>query len=163
MMRYVCKYAPAELFAGFGEETALYNPMPDNLDVADELTHRNVCSFSRALIAGQVANAAEVLVLTDCCDSIRRAADVFRSLGQAPAMLFLPRRQDECARALYRGELLRLLRELERQTGKAFDTAAFRTAFSRTEPAAGPHVAVMGARMGDSLLEEIRKILLMII
>jgi predicted CoA-substrate-specific enzyme activase len=156
MIRTVCKYTPVELYAGFGEPAAPYNPLPDNLDAADELTHRNMCAFSRALLAGQAADGAEPLVLTDCCDSIRRAADVLRSLGQEVVLLSLPRRQDECGRALYRNELLRLLRALEMQTGKAFDSAAFRAAFSRTEIAGGPYVAVMGARMGDSLLDEIR-------
>jgi predicted CoA-substrate-specific enzyme activase len=157
MIRYVCKYTPVELFAGFGEKTAPYNPMPGNLDAADELTHRNVCSFSRALIAGQAADGADILVLTDCCDSIRRAGDVLRTLGQEVMLLSLPRRQDECAIALYANELIRLLRELETRTGKAFDPAALRSAFSRPEPSSGPYVAVMGARMGDSLLEGIRK------
>jgi predicted CoA-substrate-specific enzyme activase len=156
MIRTVCKYTPVELYAGFGEPAAPYNPLPDNLDAADELTHRNMCAFSRALLAGQAADGAEPLVLTDCCDSIRRAADVLRSLGREVVMLSLPRRQDECGQALYRNELLRLLRALEMQTGKAFDVAAFRAAFSRTEIAGGPYVAVMGARMGDSLLDEIR-------
>jgi predicted CoA-substrate-specific enzyme activase len=157
VIRYICKYTPVELLAAFGERTTSYNPMPDDLDLADELTHRNVCSFSRALIAGQAADGAHRLVLTDCCDSIRRAADVLQSLEQEVTMLAVPRRQDECARALYRSELLRLLEQLERETGTAFDGQAFRAAFSPPEPVAGPYVAVMGARMGDALLEEIRR------
>jgi predicted CoA-substrate-specific enzyme activase len=156
VIRYICKYTPVELIAAFGEKTTSYNPMPDDLDLADELTHRNVCSFSRALIAGQAADGAHRLVLTDCCDSIRRAADVLQSLEQHVTMLAVPRRQDECAQALYRGELVRLLGELERDTGKTFDREAFRAAFSCPEPVSGPYVAVMGARMGDALLEEIR-------
>jgi predicted CoA-substrate-specific enzyme activase len=185
VIRYVCKYTPVELILAFGEEAVLYNPMPDNLDLADELTHRNVCSFSRALIAGQAAAAAglpaphpgpssqtttdpsgsssaatseeAMLVLTDCCDSIRRAADVLRSLGQAVLMLSVPRRLDECSRALFKGELVRVLEEMQTWTGKAFDAAAFRCAFDPAAPDGGPHVAVMGARMGNALLEETRR------
>jgi predicted CoA-substrate-specific enzyme activase len=164
MIRTVCKYTPVELYAGFGESATPYNPLPDNLDAADELTHRNMCAFSRALLAGQAMDAAQPLVLTDCCDSIRRAADVLRSLGLEVTMLSLPRRQDECGRVLYRNELMRLRGELEAQTGKKFDAAAFRHAFDGVDGAAfrpadppdGPYVAVMGARMGDALLEEIR-------
>jgi predicted CoA-substrate-specific enzyme activase len=157
MIRYVCKYTPAELYAGFAEQVAPYNPTPVNLDLADELTHRNVCAFSRALLAGRAADGAEPLVLTDCCDSIRRAADVLRALGQEVVMLSLPRRQGECGQALYQNELMRLLAELERRTGKAFDRTAFLAAFRPAEPPNGPYVAVMGARMGDPLLEEIRR------
>ena len=157
MIHYVCKYAPAELFAGFGQEAALYNPMPDSLDLADELTHRNVCSFSRALIEGRAEEGGDLLALTDCCDSIRRAWDVLRNLGQETEMLSLPRRQDECGRSMYKVELMRLLGKWEEKTGKAFDCAAFRNAFRRTEQPGGPYIAVMGARIGEQLLEEIQK------
>jgi predicted CoA-substrate-specific enzyme activase len=157
MIRYVCKYTPIELYAGFGEEAAPYNPMPENLDAADELTHRNVCAFSRALIAGRVVDGEGALLFTDCCDSIRRAADVLRALGQEVVLLPLPRRQDACGRTLYRNELVRLLRALGERTGRLFDGAAFRAAFRPVEAPVGPYVAVMGARMGDPLLEEIRR------
>jgi predicted CoA-substrate-specific enzyme activase len=157
VIRHICKYTPVELYASFGETTALWNPTPQDLDAADELTHRNVCSFSRALLAGWAAGNSEVLVLTDCCDSIRRAGDVLRSLSQKPVMLAVPRRQDECGKALFRNELLRLCTNLEERTGTAFDITAFRAAFCLAELPVGPYVAVMGARMGDSLLEEIRR------
>ncbi len=157
-MRYICKYAPAELLAGFGEQATLYNPMPDNLDAADELTHRNVCSFSRALLAARTENDLDTLMLTDCCDSIRRAWDVLRSMGQKTVMLTLPRRQDECAREIYKNEMLRFLRKHEEETRKTFDSLAFRAVFQRVEGTSGPYVAVMGARMGDGLMEEIRKL-----
>lgn len=158
MIRYICKYTPVELFAGFGEEAVLYNPMPDNLDAADELIHRNMCSFSRALLAGRVNDDADTLVLTDCCDSIRRSWDVLRSLGQKTVMLALPRKQDECGILLYKNELIRFVREREKQAGKTFDCSAFRSAFHQTESTGVPYVAVMGARMGDGLLNEICKI-----
>ncbi|HAF62483.1 MAG TPA: 2-hydroxyglutaryl-CoA dehydratase [Anaerolineaceae bacterium] len=158
MIRYVCKYTPVELFAGFDEETALYNPMPENLDAADGLTHRNMCSYSRALLAARTGDDADVLILTDCCDSIRRAWDVLRSLDQPTEMLLLPRRQEECGREIYKNELLRLLRDWEKQTGKTFNCRAFRSAFNRLDALPeGHYVAVMGARLGDALLEDIRK------
>jgi hypothetical protein len=98
-----------------------------------------------------------ILVLTDCCDSIRRAWDVIRSLGHETLTISLPHRQDECGRAIYKSELVRLVKYLEKKTGKFFDCEAFRSAFHQMEPADGPYVAVMGARIGDGLLERIRK------
>lgn len=157
MIRYICKYTPVELFAAFGEETALYNPLLEDLDGADELTHRNMCSFSRAVIAGQSADTSGLLVLTDCCDSIRRARDVLKSLGQESWMISLPRRSDVCSQAMYGQELRRLLKDLEKRAGRVFNGEAFRAAFHRIETAGGPYVAVMGARMDDGLLEEIRR------
>lgn len=157
MTDYVCKYAPAELMAGFGMNAAPCDPAPEETGGADRLIHRNVCSFSRALIGARAEQGKGPLLLTDCCDSIRRVCDVLRALGQKVYMAALPRRQDECARLLYRDELLRLMGELEGETGKQFDSAAFRGAFSPAEePEEGPYVAVMGARAGGRLLEEIR-------
>ena len=32
MINYVCKYAPVELFKGFGQECAVLEEMPENFD-----------------------------------------------------------------------------------------------------------------------------------
>ena len=117
MIHYVCKYTPIELFAGFGETAELYNPLLESLETADGLTHRNMCSFSRALLAARMLDVTDLLVLTDCCDSIRRAWDVLQASGQQVQMIALPHQQQECSRALYKNELLRLLAEIGRAHG----------------------------------------------
>jgi len=158
VIHYICKYTPVELFASFGEEASLFNPMPENLDVADTVTHRNMCSFSRALISERLRDGSEMLVLTDCCDSIRRTQDVLRSNEQDTMMLSLPRKSDRCGKALYKEELIRVTEYLEKQTGKPFDPEAFRLSFHPAEQIEGPYIAVMGARLGEKLMDDIRKL-----
>ena len=95
MIRYICKYTPLELFGSFGLKPEIFNAMLPDSDAADELTHRNMCGFSRVLLADRIVNNTGVLVLTDCCDSIRRTADVLESAGQKIMRIALPHRQDE--------------------------------------------------------------------
>ena len=37
MINYVCKYAPVELFKGFGQECAVLEEMPENFDKSDKI------------------------------------------------------------------------------------------------------------------------------
>lgn len=158
MIHYVCKYTPIELFAGFRETAELYNPLQESLETADGLTHRNMCSFSRALLSARMMDDTGMLVLTDCCDSIRRAWDVLQASGQQVQMIALPHQQQECSRALYKKELLRLLAEWEKRTGKKFSSALFHVAFGDYEmDVSGPYVTLLGARLGDDVLTAIRE------
>jgi len=43
-MKYVCKYTPIELLAGFDLKDELLNPTAENDELSDEYIHSNVCS-----------------------------------------------------------------------------------------------------------------------
>lgn len=156
MIRYICKYTPLELFRSFGQEPEIFNTMLPDSDAADDLTHRNMCGFSRALLADRIVNSTDILVLTDCCDSIRRAADVLESAGQKIMRIALPHRQDEKGQKLYKAELLRIVRQLEELTETQFHPEKFRSVFSRNEQFSGSYIAVLGARIGNEILNEIQ-------
>ena len=158
MIRYICKYTPLELFGSFGLEPEIFNAMLPDSDAADDLTHRNMCGFSRVLLADRIVNNTGVLVLTDCCDSIRRAADVLESAGQKIMRIALPHRQDERGQKLYKEELLRIVQQLEELTETQFHPETFRSAFSCEEQTSGPYIAVLGARIGNEILNEIQSI-----
>ena len=158
MIRYICKYTPLELFGSFGLEPEIFNAMLPDSDAADDLTHRNMCGFSRVLLADRIVNNTGVLVLTDCCDSIRRTADVLESAGQKIMRIALPHRQDERGQKLYKEELLRIVQQLEELTETQFHPETFRSAFSREEQPSGPYIAVLGARIGNEILNEIQSI-----
>ena len=40
MINYVCKYAPVELFKGFGQDCAVLEEMPENFDKSDKIAMR---------------------------------------------------------------------------------------------------------------------------
>ncbi len=155
MIYFVCRYTPSEIFQGFGEECQYLHPAVTQLELADQLIHPNVCSFCRALIQNQ-APGADTLVLTDCCDSMRRTYDVLKNNGKDVYLLQLPHKQDECSVLLYRDEILKLLEAYSANTGKSFDIEKFRAAFAsnKTEPE-GPYLSIQGARISDQLFEEI--------
>ena len=50
MIHYVCKYAPVELFKGFGQECAVLEEMPENFDKSDKIAHANLCGFGKSVI-----------------------------------------------------------------------------------------------------------------
>lgn len=153
MNQYICKYAPIEITAGFGEEYTTYNPRPNNFDNADRLIHTNVCSFSRALIEDRVTNDSSTLILTTCCDSINKAYDVLKNEGQKVFMINIPNITDHCSKLLYKSELLKFINEYSIYSGKEFDTGKFRNAFdNESDNITGPYISVMGARINDSLL-----------
>ena len=158
MIRYICKYTPLELFESFGLEPEIFNAMLPDSDAADDLTHRNMCGFSRVLLADRIVNNSDMLVLTDCCDSIRRAADVLESAGQKIMRIALPHRQDEKGQKLYKGELLRIVRQLEELTETQFDPETFLSAFSRDEQSSSPYIAVLGARIGNEIFNKIQSV-----
>ena len=42
---YVCKYTPIELLESLGGECENFNHMPDGFDLADQVSHPNICGF----------------------------------------------------------------------------------------------------------------------
>lgn len=162
MTEYVCKYAPVELLAGFGEEASLINAAVRNFDAADTVVHKNMCGFSRALVEYMMGKSDDALVLTDCCDSIRRSRDALAGKGKKVFFLHLPHKDEPFARQLYKSELLRWIDEFAAYSGKTFDYGKFRNAIMRKSEGppetSGPHITLLGARMSDELLGYIKAI-----
>ena len=50
MIHYVCKYTPVELLNAFGEECAVLEEMPENLEMSDQIAHANLCGFGKSVI-----------------------------------------------------------------------------------------------------------------
>lgn len=158
-MKYVCKYTPVELLAGFGIKAELLNPAITNHGLSDQYIHSNVCSFTRSLLAARLRDGHDPIILTSCCDSMERAGDVLKSLGQEVYVLNLPHHNDRCCgRLLYQKELLRLIEQLSNTLNIEFDVAKFYAAFaSQQVDISGPYVAVLGARVNPTLWEFIHK------
>ncbi len=157
-MKYVCKYAPAEILAGFGMEAEFLNPAADSFEAADRIIHSNVCSYSRALIEKRLDEGSEPMILTSCCDSMERVSDVLTAQGQKIFMLNLPHNNEHCSKLMYQSELMGFIKELSGILNKPFSPEKFKAAFrEEKEEITGPHISVMGARLSSELLEFIRK------
>ncbi|MBQ2679227.1 MAG: 2-hydroxyacyl-CoA dehydratase [Firmicutes bacterium] len=158
MIDYICKYSPIEIFAGFGEDANLLNPVSVNFEKADTITHRNICSFSRAVIEKRLSETKNPVIFSKCCDSLTDTADVLENLGQKVFILELPHTNTHCSINIYADELKRLVAELEEYYGRKFDAVKFRGAFkSENNSVPGEHIALMGARMSPEIVEYIEK------
>ena len=110
---YVCKYVPAEALEAMGAHMERIEPDERlvSFDAAESCMHANVCSFSKATFETVLSGNLDGIVLTTCCDSMRRLADALRA--QAPDLfihvLDVPRDTGEAACALYQRRVAELL------------------------------------------------------
>ena len=158
MINYVCKYTPLELFAGFGEECAALEEMPDNFDLSDQVAHANLCGFGKSIIQAVLEGKAKQLVLINCCDSIRRVYDIVKSTGKCTFLYLLdmPHDTNACAKESMAQGILRLKKAYEDFSGKTFDRNAFLAAFSCQSDEAEPYIGILGVRVSDALEEMIQ-------
>ena len=158
MINYICKYTPLELFAGFGEESAALEEMPDNFDLSDQVAHANLGGFGKSIIQAVLEGKAKQLVLINCCDSIRRVYDIVKSTGKCTFLYLLdmPHDTNACAKESMAQGILRLKKAYEDFSGKTFDRNAFLAAFSCQSDEAEPYIGILGVRVSDALEEMIQ-------
>ena len=102
---YVCKYVPVEALEAMGAHMERVEPDESlvSFDAAESCMHANVCSFAKATFETVLSGSFDGIVLTTCCDSMRRLADALRA--QAPDLfihvLDVPRDTGEAACALF--------------------------------------------------------------
>ena len=110
---YVCKYVPVEALEAMGAHMERIEPDESlvSFDAAESCMHANVCSFAKATFETVLSGNLDGIVLTTCCDSMRRLADALRA--QAPNLfihvLDVPRDMGEAACALYQRRVVELL------------------------------------------------------
>ena len=78
MLGYICKYAPVEVFESMGVQMERIEPDVTNFNQAEIRMHPNICSFAKGVLEAVMSGAYEGVILTTCCDSIRRLYDVLR-------------------------------------------------------------------------------------
>ncbi len=123
MIGYVCKYTPVEVLCALDADPVRVEPTTTNFDRADTCMHPNVCSFAKAVLEDMEVKDYEGMVLTTCCDSIRRLYDTLR-LRYPDKFFYLldvPRKVDDHAIDLYAARIFDLI-----DTYRAFSGHAFR-------------------------------------
>ncbi|BCN31142.1 acyl-CoA dehydratase activase [Anaeromicropila herbilytica] len=123
MIGYVCKYTPIEIFTALGVETSRIEPDVTNFDQADTLMHPNMCSYTKAVLEDSISKDYEGIVLTTCCDSIRRLFDILKE--QYPDkfiyLLDVPRKVNDFSISIYVKRILEMVEAYEDYSGKRFD------------------------------------------
>ena len=164
MIYTTCKYAPEELFAGFGEECRRLDPNPASFSCADGCAHPNLCGFAKAVIEAAQAEDVREIVLTDCCDAMRRTYDVLRRQSfDFIGFLPLPHKRGEREIRRFAADLRALADAYAAHSGRTFSRApALRACAAAAQPeeqAGSPIVTLTGAHGGSLLLEKARQAL----
>lgn len=162
MIYFVCKYAPLELFEGFGASCSRLDPSAASFDCADGCGHPNLCGYGKAVIETVLGRGIPELILTDCCDVMRRTYDILRDNGQLSFLylLPLPHKSGPAETPLFAGELERLAEAYAQYSGLVFELpraeAALRAAAGLPSNAPeGPYLSLNGAHGGKRLYEAV--------
>ncbi|HJA94237.1 MAG TPA: 2-hydroxyacyl-CoA dehydratase [Candidatus Eisenbergiella merdipullorum] len=125
MLGYMCKYAPIEIFESMGVEMKRIDPQVSNFTQADMKMHPNICSFAKGVLEDVMAGDYEGVILTTCCDSIRRGYDVLRQELPDKFIYILdtPRITKDAGITLYEGRIRKMIAAYEAFSGKTFEEA----------------------------------------
>ena len=127
MLGYICKYAPVEVFESMGVQMQRIEPDVTNFNQAEIRMHPNICSFAKGVLEEVMSGEYEGVILTTCCDSIRRLYDVLREEfpDKFIYMLDTPRITKDAGIKLYEQRIRTMIREYEMFSGKTFDEKKF--------------------------------------
>ena len=155
---YVCKYTPIELLTALGAECENLNGMQEGFDRADQMAHSNICGFGKSLLEAVMSGQVRELVLVNCCDTIRSVYDVLAESGKLDFLYIVDMLHSggECSRQRTAAQLKGLAKAYAAYKGTTFDAKAFRAAFHAPKKTRGPHISVLGARMGKELFEMVQ-------
>lgn len=166
MLGYICKYAPVEIFESMGVEMSRIEPDVTNFNQAEIRMHPNICSFAKGVLEEMMSKDYEGVILTTCCDSIRRLYDVLRE--EFPEkfiyMLDTPRITKDAGVTLYEQRIRAMIREYEAFSGKTFREDTFRSYLEglreEEQYAVKDHtvnIGIIGARANDSIKEILKE------
>ncbi len=123
MLGYICKYAPIEIFQSMGVEIKRIEPEVTNFTQADMKMHPNICSFAKGVLEEALTGDYEGIILTTCCDSIRRLYDVLKE--ELPDrfiyILDTPRITKDAGIKLYESRIRNMIKEYEAFSGRKFE------------------------------------------
>ncbi len=126
MIGYICKYTPIEIFEALGEEVQRIEPDVTSFNQADTLMHPNLCSFAKGIVETVLDDKMrkyDAIILTTCCDSIRRVYDVLKEKLPETFVYILdvPRITKPAGVDLYEMRIREMIAAYENFTGKAFE------------------------------------------
>ncbi|NYE57086.1 acyl-CoA dehydratase activase [Carboxydothermus ferrireducens] len=161
MVGYVCKYTPVEIIEAFGEKPERIESGGKSYERAEALLHPNTCSFVKGVLENIIENNIEEVVLTSCCDSIKRLYDVLKDRVKFIYILDLPRKKDTFAVDVFYKEIIKFIDAYKAFKNKGFTIENFlkiledKSSFRKMqEPSES--IAILGARLKDDVVEKIK-------
>lgn len=143
-----------------GVEMKRIEPNVTNFNQAEIRMHPNICSFAKGVLEEMMSGEYEGVILTTCCDSIRRLYDVLREEfpDKFIYMLDTPRITKDAGITLYEQRILDMIHEYEDFSGKTFGEEGFlnyiRGLQEQQQYAVKDHtlnIGIIGARANESI------------
>ncbi|HJB17609.1 MAG TPA: 2-hydroxyacyl-CoA dehydratase [Candidatus Blautia excrementipullorum] len=160
MLGYICKYAPVEIFESMGTEMKRIEPDVTNFNQAEIRMHPNICSFAKGVLEEVMQGDYDGVILTTCCDSIRRLYDVLKEEfpGKFIYMLDTPRITKDAGIRLYKQRIESMIHEYESFSGKTFHEEEFLKYLKKCQGKQQLHIqsqtvniGIVGARANESI------------
>ena len=160
MVGYICKYTPVEIIKAFGEDPVRLESGYKSHEYAEALIHSNVCSFAKGVLESIIENNIEEVILTACCDSIKRLYDVLKDRVKFAYLLDLPRKKDPISIDLFYNEIVEFIKAYQGFKNKDFaeENLLKILANKRVDKGKelGENIAVLGARLKEDVIEKLR-------
>lgn len=146
MIGYVCKYTPVELLEAMGAEPVCLEPEVAEFNQADTLMHPNICSYAKSVLEVMARKPYEGIVLTTCCDSIRRLYDTLKNRypDRFVWLLDVPRKTTDYTIGVYADRLMEMCEAYAAFSGKPYHPDRLRAvlaAMREKQPLRGPGAA----------------------
>ncbi|GAV23259.1 putative CoA dehydratase subunit/(R)-2-hydroxyglutaryl-CoA dehydratase activator [Carboxydothermus pertinax] len=161
LVGYVCKYTPVEIIEAFGEKPVRIESGCKSYERAEALLHTNTCSFVKGVLENIIENNIEEVILTSCCDSIKRLYDVLKDRVKFIYILDLPRKKDTFAVDVFYKEIIKFIDAYKAFKKKGFTVENFlkiledKSSFKKTQKSS-ESIAILGARLKDDVVEKIK-------
>ncbi len=155
VIHYPCKYVPAELLAGFGAGCWPCTYEAESFERADELAHPNLCGFAKSLLAYAAQSEVHAIVLTSCCDAMRRVYDVLKHEGNVKFLYLidLPHLRGPREVKRFKQELRHLAAAWASWSGQKFSLERALRSFDAPVPRTDERVSLVGAHAPLSLID----------
>lgn len=166
MLGYICKYTPVEIFESMGVSMERIEPDVTSFNQADIRMHPNICSFVKGVLEEVIHSDYEGVILTTCCDSIRRLFDVLKEEypDKFIYILDIPRITKDAGIALYRQRIETMINAYEDFSGKKFDPERFqeylkekKDSQQKEEPKQNVTIGILGARASKEMKDILQK------
>lgn len=160
---YACKYVPVEIFTGFDCGYERLDPVPQDFECADACAHPNLCGYGKGIIEAVHQQSVDALILTDCCDVMRRVYDVLKA-GSDVKFLYLlsiPHKSGDAETHRFSDSLKKLADSWSSYSGHDFDWKKAYDAWQESVKSAAEseikdeHISVSGAHAGALLMDSI--------
>ena len=150
MIGYICKYTPIEIFESMGIKTERIEPEVTSFNQADTLMHPNVCSFAKGVLEEVLQKDYEGIVLTTCCDSIRRIYDVLKKKlpDRFIYILDIPRITKDGGIALYEIRVREMIAAYEAFSGTHFEESRLEALLQAASGGKQLHSSTSKTRVG---------------